>query len=470
MSRLEAASLYAARPLVGFGVGMVFIAVAALAAVLVTGLGAQSLALALAAGFAAFMALSIGANDVANNMGPAVGARALSMGGAIAIAAICESAGALLAGGEVVTTVSTGIFDPAGFADPAAFVRAMLAALLASAIWVNVATFAGAPVSTTHALIGGVVGAGLVAGGPGAMDWPTMAAIALSWVVSPLMGGAFAAAILAFVEARIVYVEDKIAAAKVWVPVLIGVMAAAFAAYLALKGLSRVIWVPLELALAIGAGIGLAVWAISVPLVRREAKGLENRNRSVKRLFRLPLVISGALLSFAHGANDVANAVGPLAAVVQVQHGASALGRFAIPDWVMLIGALGISVGLVLFGPRLIGLVGNRITKLNPIRAYCVALSAAVTVIAAAALGLPVSSTHIAIGGIFGVGFYREFSASRRPRSPSLPMPRQERARRRLVRRSHFLTIIAAWVITVPAAGAVSAALFWALSRLGFMV
>jgi PiT family inorganic phosphate transporter len=183
-------------------------------------------------------------------------------------------------------------------------------------------------------------------------------------------------------------------------------------------------------------------------------------------------VVSAALLSFAHGANDVANAVGPLAAIVHARDSMGVATEVAIPMWVMLIGALGISFGLILFGPKLIRMVGNQITKLNPMRAYCVALSAAVTVIAASWLGLPVSSTHIAVGGVFGVGFFREWYMERRTRQIAEARPRppqiaaQERQRRKLVRRSHFLTIVAAWVVTVPAAASISALAFYCLSAL----
>ena len=219
-------------------------------------------------------------------------------------------------------------------------------------------------------------------------------------------------------------------------------------------------------ALMIGLGVGLLIWLVMVPVIRKQSQGLENRNKSLKKLFGIPLVVSAALLSFAHGANDVANAVGPLAAIVQ----ASASGVFtdavSIPLWVMAIGALGITFGLFLFGPKLIRMVGGQITKLNPMRAYCVALSAAITVIVASWLGLPVSSTHIAVGGVFGVGFFREWDAQRRMKSAliSIPeaskQPKEERRRRKLVRRSHFLTIIAAWIITVPASAILSAGIF----------
>ncbi|APX23715.1 MULTISPECIES: inorganic phosphate transporter [Salipiger] len=474
LSRLEAASMHSARPLVGVGISLVFVTLAALAAAIFTGGEPQGLAVVVAAAFGAYMALNIGANDVANNMGPAVGARALSMLGAIAIAAICESLGALLAGGDVVSTISKGIVDPAGLSDTLVFIRAMMAALLAASIWVNIATWVGAPVSTTHAVVGGVMGAGIAAAGLGTVSWPTMSAIAASWVISPLLGGIIAAGMLAFIKWRVIYVEDKIAAARRWVPVLIGIMAAAFAAYLALKGLKKIVDIDIGTALLIGAAAGVLFWAVSTPFIRRQSEGLENRNRSLKILFRLPLVVSAGLLSFAHGANDVANAVGPLAAVVYAQQSAGVAGEVSIPLWVMIIGALGISVGLVLFGPKLIGMVGGQITKLNPMRAYCVALSAAVTVIAASWLGLPVSSTHIAVGGVFGVGFFREWYVERRARRinetrpPSQRIARQERARRKLVRRSHFMTVIAAWVITVPAAALLSGLCFWMLRLLGF--
>lgn len=470
LSRIEAATMYASRPLIGVGLSLLFVAVAALAAGLIVGQAPGALFVIVAAAFGAYMALNIGANDVANNMGPAVGARALSMAGAIAIAAVCESAGALLAGGDVVDTVSKGIVAPGSLADARVFVTAMMAALLSAALWVNLATFIGAPVSTTHSVVGGVMGAGIAAAGLSAVSWTTMGAIAASWVISPALGGVIAAAVLAFIKWKVIYVEDKIAAARTWVPVLIGLMAAAFASYLALKGLKRVMSIDLGTALAIGVAIGALCALAAVPMVRRQARGLENRNRSLKILFRVPLVISAGLLSFAHGANDVANAVGPLAAIVYAQETGGAAAEVAIPIWVMLIGAAGISVGLMLFGPKLIDMVGGQITKLNPMRAYCVALSAAVTVIAASWLGLPVSSTHIAVGGVFGVGFFREWHAERRARMiqkarpPAQRVPSEERRRRKLVRRSHFLTIAAAWIVTVPAAAALSALCYFALS------
>ncbi|MFT4792686.1 MAG: PiT family inorganic phosphate transporter [Paracoccaceae bacterium] len=466
IGRVELAAQYVARPMIGLGVALAFIAMATLAAGLAFGASPEALLVVAAAAFGAYMAINIGANDVANNMGPAVGAKALTMGGALVIAALCETAGALLAGGDVVSTISKGIIDPASVSDPSVFIWVMMAALASSAMWVNLATWVGAPVSTTHAVVGGVMGAGIAAAGLSAVNWVSMSAIAASWVVSPMLGGLIAAGFLWLIKARIIYQDDKIAAARKWVPVLIGIMAAAFASYLALKGLKRVVKIDMETALLIGVGAGFASWAAARPLIRRQSIGLENRNKSLKVLFGLPLVLSAALLSFAHGANDVANAVGPLAAIVHATefHGAAA--EVAIPLWVMVIGALGISLGLFLFGPRLIRMVGEQITKLNPMRAYCVALSAAITVIVASWLGLPVSSTHIAVGGVFGVGFFREWHSARRARQLAVGRRKTnvvdtaERKRRKLVRRSHFMTVIAAWVITVPATAGLSAVIF----------
>ncbi len=469
ISLLEQAAAFTARPLVAPGIALAFIVLVGAAALGFTGIQPGTFMVVVATVVGAYMALNIGANDVANNMGPAVGANALTLGSALLIAAIFETAGALIAGGDVVNTIASGIIAPEAVADSRIFVLAMLAALLASALWLNLATVMGAPVSTTHSIVGGVVGAGVVAAGMGTVNWPGLGKIASSWVISPLLGGFIAAAFLAFIKSRILYQADKLAAARRWVPVLIGFMAGAFGAYLALKGLSKLIKIELGMALVIGLGIGIVSWLVSVPLVRRQSEGLENRKKSIRKLFALPLICSAALLSFAHGANDVANAVGPLAAIVHVIGGGGVDAKVGIPLWVMVVGAFGISFGLMLFGPRLIRLVGSEITKLNPMRAYCVALSAAVTVIVASWLGLPVSSTHIAVGAIFGVGFFREWHAEKRARELGIkkgkPLAMEERARRKLVRRSHFLTVAAAWVITVPASALLSALLFWILEK-----
>lgn len=434
----------------------------------------------IAAVIAAYMAVNIGANDVANNMGPAVGSRVLTMTGAIAIAAFFEAAGAILAGGDVVQTVAKGLLiEDHGIVD-ISFIHVMMAALLAAALWIHLATFLGAPVSTTHAIVGGVMGSGAAAAGFAAVNWSVMGIIAASWVISPIFGGLFAAILLGLIKSLIIYRDDKVAAARRWVPPLVGLMAGVFAMYLATKGLSR-IWRPaLEIVIVIGF-IGFALgFFVARPWVERRAALIENRRKAIAELFALPLVGAVALLSFAHGANDVANAVGPLAAIVAVaQQTSSGVGQVALPFWVLAIGAFGISLGLTLFGPKLIRLVGEKITKMDPIRAYCVALSAATTVLVASALGLPVSSTHIAVGAVFGVGYLREYITNRgvpnpavAPRSVFLEPSKlnatpeeaitnfRKREKRMLIRRQHVFAIGAAWVITVPAAGFLAAACY----------
>jgi PiT family inorganic phosphate transporter len=466
---MEQALVYTARPLFALGLALVFVALAGLVAMTLMGGQTGWWVVVVAAVIGAYMAINIGANDVANNMGPAVGARAVTLGGAILIAAVCETAGALLAGGDVVSTVSRGIIAPDSVAAPHVFVWAMMAALLAGALWINLATWIGAPVSTTHSIVGGVMGAGVAAAGFASVNWPTMGKIAASWVISPVLGGVMAALFLAFVKNRVIYRQDKIAAARAWVPLLIGIMGGVFATYMALKGFSKLVKLSLGEAVLIGFAVGVPLDLIMRPVIRRQSEGMENRTKSLKRLFAIPLVFSAALLSFAHGANDVANAVGPLAAIVHTVQDGMGSDRVMIPLWVMLIGGIGLSVGLVLFGPKLINLVGSEITKLNAMRAYCVALSAAVVVIIASWLGLPVSSTHIAIGGIFGVGFYREWYHSQvlQENREMSRLPVEERTRRKLVRRSHLLTILAAWVVTVPAAALLSAGLFLLLVKIG---
>ncbi|MEX3008768.1 inorganic phosphate transporter [Hoeflea sp. TYP-13] len=479
IAKVELATQFMSRRLVGLGVAVAFLALALVFASFFVGGLPGSVIIIAAAVVGAYMALNIGANDVANNVGPAVGSNAMSMGVALIIAAVFESSGALIAGGDVVGTISKGIIDPNNFADSSIFVWAMMAALISSALWVNLATWIGAPVSTTHSVVGGVMGAGIAAAGLATVNWPTMASIAASWVISPLIGGVIAAIFLALIKTLIIYQDDKIAAARRWVPVLIAIMAGAFATYLALKGIKKVIKIDIQTALIIGAVVAVIAWAVLRPVIAIQAKGLANRNQSLRKLFAIPLVCSAALLSFAHGANDVANAVGPLAAIVHTAGVGEIASKVAIPLWVMVIGAFGISFGLLLFGPKLIRMVGQQITKLNPMRAYCVALSAAITVIVASWLGLPVSSTHIAVGAVFGVGFFREWytgNSKRRRRyvnkqkslsGTSQPVVNySELRRRKLVRRSHFMTIIAAWVVTVPAAALLSASVFLILSSI----
>lgn len=385
--------------------------------------------LAVAALVGAYMAMNIGANDVANNVGPAVGSKAMTMTMAIIIAAIFEASGALIAGGEVVKTIKNGIIDISAFggnADP--FIWAMMAALLAAALWLNFATMMRAPVSTTHSIVGGVMGAGIAAAGFSIVSWSTIGQIAASWVISPVLGGVIAAIFLFAIKKSIVFKADKIKAAKKYVPIFVAIMSWAFITYITLKGLKK-IWpqvveiinflpfVSLEVtkepsfltATSLGFVIALGVYIVLIGKLATKSQNLENTKESVNKLFTVPLIFAAALLSFAHGANDVANAIGPLAAINDAVVNGGVSSKANIPLWVMSVGALGIALGLSLYGPKLIKTVGSEITELDQIRAFSIAMAASITVIIASQLGLPVSSTHIAIGGVFGVGFLREY-------------------------------------------------------------
>jgi PiT family inorganic phosphate transporter len=494
------------------GVGLLFAVAIMLYTALTQGVaGPQGVMLVCAALIGGYMAMNIGANDVANNVGPAVGSQALSMVGAILIAAVFEMAGALVAGGDVVSTIQKGIIRGDAIADSNRFVWLMTAALLAGAMWLNIATALGAPVSTTHSIIGAVLGAGLAAGGWGAANWGQLGEIAASWIISPLLGGAIAAGFLYWIKRSITWRGDMVAAAQRTVPLLIGLMSFAFATYLVLKGLGKIWKIGFGPALGLGAVFGLLGWWAARAWVERRLPGLFNTKAGINSLFTLPLICSAALLSFAHGANDVANAVGPLAAIAEVARSGQVSGQAPIPLWVMVVGAVGIALGLMLYGPRLIRKVGSEITELDQMRAFCIAMSAAVTVIVASQLGLPVSSTHIAVGGVFGVGFLREYlkrrhagvleliklhhagadkaeverfldefaQASLEKKRALLDRLKQQAAplllskferkqlrkvyKQQLVKRSEVLKIAAAWVITVPVTALLAALLYFVI-------
>ncbi len=458
-----------------------------------------------------YMAMNIGANDVANNVGPAVGSHAITLTGAIVIAAFFEAGGALIAGGDVVGTIKSGIIDPDLIADRNTFIWLMIAALLAAAVWLNFATAVGAPVSTTHSIVGGVLGAGIAAAGWNVADWSVVGQIAASWVISPVLGGLIAAGFLYVIKRTITYKRDVLGAANRMVPVLVAIMAWAFATYLMLKGVKKIVAVSFPVAVLIGVVVACAVFLIMRPYITRMTTKLENHKASVNELFTVPLIFAAALLSFAHGANDVANAVGPLAGINEaIVGGGGVTAKAAIPLWVMAVGAIGISLGLALYGPKLIRTVGSEITELDKMRAFCIAMAAAITVIIASQLGLPVSSTHIAVGGVFGVGFLREYIKSSYTRmlndirehhtgrdsseveaflarfeeadvamkgemlrgmkaqaAGDRLLGKQERRglgrvhRVELVRRNLLLRIAAAWIITVPLAATLAAMFFF---------
>lgn len=509
ISRIEQAAQVNRDELFRFGAALLFIVGIMLFTIVRTDSGTHGILLVIAAMIGGYMAMNIGANDVANNVGPAVGSRAITLVGAIAIAAMFEAAGALIAGGDVVGTIKKGIIDPDLIANRDTFIWLMIGALLAAALWLNLATALGAPVSTTHAIVGGVLGAGIAAGGWGIADWAQVARIAASWVISPVLGGLIAAAFLYLIKRTVTYQDDVMASAQRIVPLLVAVMAWAFGTYLMLKGVKHIWKVSFITAAVVGLGVGGIVYLIVRPSVRKLASRLANHKESVNELFTVPLIFAAALLSFAHGANDVANAVGPLAGINEAIVGGGVVAKATIPGWVLMVGALGIALGLALYGPKLIRTVGSEITELDKIRAFCVAMAAAITVIIASQLGLPVSSTHIAVGGVFGVGFLREYlkvnyarmlgeiRAHHSDDSPEevdaflkqfeaanvtakgemlreLKRKNGERLlykgerkglgrihRLELVKRSLLLRIVAAWLITVPVAGILAAMFFF---------
>ncbi|MCF8177244.1 MAG: inorganic phosphate transporter [Sulfuritalea sp.] len=510
LDELEKATRRGRRESMRLGTGLFFIIGIMLFTSLSIGInGPHGVMLIIAAMIGGYMAMNIGANDVANNVGPAVGSRAITMAGAILIAAIFEMAGALVAGGDVVATVQKGIINPEAIAGTDRFIWLMTAALLAGALWLNIATAFGAPVSTTHSIIGAVLGAGIAAGGVEAANWGKLGGIVASWVISPVLGGVIAAGFLFWIKRTITYRADMVAAARRMVPIMIGIMAFSFAAYLMIKGLGKVWKVGLGTALGTGAVIGLLThWLMGISMTRK-LPTLENTKASINTLFIVPLIFAAALLSFAHGANDVANAVGPLAAIADAVQSGHVGTKASIPLWVMMVGAIGIAIGLMLYGPKLIRTVGSEITELDQMRAFCIAMAAALTVIVASQLGLPVSSTHIAVGGVFGVGFLREFikkSYSKmideikqhhagadkevveefldrfskaslnekrlmlqklKTHAEAADLTKFERKqikqvyRQQLVKRSALIKIAAAWVITVPVSGLMAAIIYY---------
>lgn len=512
IEEIEHATRFGRREMFHFGTCMLFIILIVLYVSTISVLDRPfSIELIVAAMIGGYMAMNIGANDVANNVGPAVGSNALSLTGAIIIAGIFEAAGALIAGGDVVSTIKKGIIDPALINDGQVFVWLMMAALLAGAVWLNLATVIGAPVSTTHAIVGGVLGAGIAAGGWEIVNWAMLGQIAASWVISPVLGGIIAALFLYWIKHTITYKKDMITAARRMMPILISLMVMAFATYLSMKGLKKIWKIEFTTALIIGSVAAVVAYFLLVPAIRKQADKLTNDKASINTLFTLPLIFAAALLSFAHGANDVANAVGPLAAIHDAVASGGIVTKASIPLWVMLIGAIGIVLGLAMFGPKLIRTVGSEITQLDQMRAFCVAMAAAVTVIIASQLGLPVSSTHIAVGGVFGIGFLREYiksnyaviiheiehhhegsdrdhveefleefyQASVQQKGEMLQQLKKHKAkaeltkserkklkevyRKDLVKRSALLKIAAAWLITVPAAALMAGMTFFTI-------
>ncbi|MEH6586816.1 MAG: inorganic phosphate transporter [Halioglobus sp.] len=372
--------------------------------------------------FGFFMAWGIGANDVANAMGTSVGSGALTIKQAILIAMIFEFLGAYLAGGEVTSTIRKGIIDPAIMTgQPQLMVYGMMSALLAAGTWLLIASIKGWPVSTTHSIVGAIVGFAAVGISVDAVNWGKVGGIVASWVVSPVLAGSISFALFMSVKKFILDTEDPFLRAKKYIPVYMWMVGFMISMVTMLKGLKHV-GVELDLglgskfanAIPISALVGLVVAAFGAMLLRRikDDHDHENRFASVERVFSILMVFTACSMAFAHGSNDVANAVGPLAAIVStVQSGGEIAAKSAMPWWILLIGGLGIVIGLATYGWKVIATVGRKITELTPSRGFAAELGAASTVVMASATGLPISTTHTLVGAILGVGFARGIGA-----------------------------------------------------------
>jgi len=382
--------------------------------------GPQFLGLACIAGF--FMAWGIGANDVANAMGTSVGSGALTIRQAILIAIVFEFLGAYLAGGEVTETIRKGIIDPSLLeVSPELLVYGMMSALFAAGTWLLIASVRGWPVSTTHSIVGAIVGFAAVGISVDSVNWSQVGTIAMSWVISPVLAGSISFALFMSVKLLILDNDDPFLQAKRLIPVYMWIVGFMISMVTLLKGLKHL---GLELDFGLGSkfanampisfAVGLIVAVFGAMLMRRirfEANE-DNRFASVEQVFGVLMMFTACSMAFAHGSNDVANAIGPLAAITSiVQSGGAVNATAAMPGWILLIGALGIVAGLTTYGWKVIATVGNKITELTPSRGFAATLAAATTVVFASATGLPISTTHTLVGAVLGVGLARGIAA-----------------------------------------------------------
>ncbi len=407
--------------------------------------------LVLAAVFGLFMAWGIGANDVANAMATSVGSRALTIRQAVLIAAVFEFLGAFLAGGEVTATIRKGIIDVTTVADtPEYLVIGMLAALLAAGTWLLVASTFGWPVSTTHSIIGSIVGFAIAGIGVEAVNWGRIGSIVSSWVVSPLLAGAIAFILFLSVQRLILGTEDPFKNAKRYVPVYIFLVGFVISLVTLLKGLKHVgIGLSTGQSYVLALIMGLMLMGIGKMFINRvrmdPTLDKQFHFANVERIFGVLMIFTACSMAFAHGSNDVANAVGPVAAVVGVVQSAGKVGQTSpLPVWVLLLGGVGIVLGLLMYGTRVIATVGKNITELTPSRGFAAELAAATTVVMASGTGLPISTTHTLVGAVLGVGMARGIGAL------NLNVVRN---------------IFMSWVVTLPA-GAILAIIFFFIFKL----
>jgi len=395
--------------------------------------------------FGFFMAWGVGANDVANAMGTSVGSKAVSIKQAFIIAAVFEFAGAYLAGGEVTKTIRKGMIDPQVLAgSPELVVYGMLASLLAAGIWLLIASRAGWPVSTTHSIVGAIVGFAAVGIGMDAVQWGKVGTIVMSWVISPALSGVIAYWLFVSVQRFILDTPNPLESAKRYVPVYIFLVGFIVALVTLFKGLKHV---GLNLSntenYIIAALIGLVVMVIGIVFIRRlrfdPAADAEFHFANVEKVFGVLMIFTACAMAFAHGSNDVANAVGPLAAVVGIAETGAVAAKTVMPSWILLLGGLGIVIGLVTYGHKVIATVGTGITELTPSRGFAATLGAATTVVVASGTGLPISTTHTLVGAVLGVGLARGIAA---------------------LNMNVVRTIFLSWIVTLPA-GAILAIVFF---------
>ncbi len=378
---------------------------------------AEIIYVVLAALFGIFMAWGIGANDVANAMATSVGSKALTIRQAILVAAVFEFLGAVLAGGEVTSTIRKGIVDTDLLTgSPELLIYGMLASLLSAGTWLLVASRKGWPVSTTHTIVGAIVGFAAVGIGIDAVQWGKVGTIVMSWVVSPLIAGFIAFLIYMSVQRLILRQDDPLEKAKRYVPVYIFLAAFTIVLVTIVKGLKHV-GLDISLAnsylLATGIAVVIAIaGAVAIRRIKPDPKAEKRQHfYTVERVFAVLMVVTACSMAFAHGSNDVANAIGPLAAVISVANTGIVGAQAALPIWVLLIGGIGIVVGLATFGKHVIATVGKKITQLTPSRGFAAELAAATTIVIASGTGIPVSTTHTLVGAVLGVGMARGIDA-----------------------------------------------------------
>lgn len=394
--------------------------------------------LSMAAGF--FMAFSLGANDVANSMASAVGARAITVRQAVIIAGTLTFIGAVFLGSHVTATITRGIINPEQIHDPRIMMLGMFSALVAASLWVFIASLTALPVSSTHSIVGSILGFGIVAGGPQVVNWWILSGVVLSWIISPLFAGTIGFLIFTHIRKYIFFKKEFFHQARIWAPRWIGLTAL-------ILGYSFIYKTPvgkdLELtrtsALMITFVLAVCAWYGGRLIINRITREKEHSVEEVEGIFRRMQIMTSSYVALSHGANDVANAIGPVAAIYILAKHQELVQAAEIPIYMLILGGLGLSAGIALLGKKVIATVGSKITTLTNTRGFAVDFSAATTVLIASNLGMPVSTTHACVGGVTGVGLARGFSS---------------------VNFKVLLRIAGYWVLTLPIAALTSIIIF----------